>query len=165
MFMLKLKSQLQTHQGKSKSNLIFWILIYGFSQSTPMRPEHIPTKTETFRPLVFNVIEPKLVEPPLEMVKQPVPTEIKFTNDSIIEKIEDALLLSEGDLRGFNLNQSKLESLLQDSTISNDKATEKLEKEKSKRKFCENKIIQLQKDIITLEENNFGKGLVNVIII
>lgn len=125
------------------------------SQSTPMRPEHIPTKTETFRPLVFNVIEPQLIEPTDEMVKQPVQAEMKLMNDSIIEKIDDALLLSEGDLRGFNLNHSKLESLLQDSVISNDKASEKLEKEKSKRKFCENKIIQLQKDIITLEENNF----------
>ena len=77
MFMLKLKSQLQTHQGKSKSNFIFWI--FGCSQSTPMRPEHIPTKAETFRPLVFNVIEPQLVEPPHELVKQPVQTEIKGT--------------------------------------------------------------------------------------
>ena len=36
------------------------------------------------------------------------------------------------------------------------KLNEKLEKEKSKRKFCESKIIELQKDIINLEEVNHG---------
>ena len=39
-------------------------------------------------------------------------------------------------------------------TMSDSKLLEKIEKEKSKRRFCEEKIIELQKELIQLEEKN-----------
>ena len=36
------------------------------------------------------------------------------------------------------------------------KLMEKLEKEKSKRRFCEAKIIELQKELIQLQESNYA---------
>ena len=46
-----------------------------------------------------------------------------------------------------------LASVTSDS-MSDSKLLEKIEKEKSKRRFCEEKIIELQKELIQLEEKN-----------
>jgi len=142
------------------------------SESTPMRKEHVPAEPKLFRPLDFQNDQNLFVRPSSPEKRQagkiqsePIPifetelnnkvenTEIILTLKETQEAIQQAIRLGENEIddSNFKFEPWQAES---NQNLNDSKLIEKIEKEQSKRRFCESKIIELQKEIINLEETN-----------